>query len=383
MNFNKQNILTIKQNFINPRKFKTMKNLFAQIDVVGPNGHVGIGVTNPTEKLDVIGNLKVRGHNLKIGQNATNFNDLVSLQIGDGRTANGKASFELIGDVNQFPDWGFRFIRFQNGNTNIDHRGSNSLVFNNVDNANTFFSANNVAKFTVQVNKVQSEVNAFKPGGGPWSAISDKRAKEDINTYKKGLKEILSVNPVSYKYNVDFLEKDDQTYVGVVAQDLQKVVPSMVKEYEYTDIAAKKHEGYLSVDPNEFTYMLINSVKEQQEIISNLQNQVNDLSKIVSDLQVPNTNTSLLAGSTKAQLAQNTPNPLKNTTNIEYFIPNESNSANISIFDLNGKLIKSESILKTGLGNINLKIQDVSSGLYTYSLIVDGETIDTKKMIIE
>lgn len=395
MNFNKKNILTNKQNFINPRKFKTMKNLilticlsaavsfsFAQIDVVGPAGDVGVGIANPTEKLDIGGNLLVRGSTLNIGKGAGG--NQVALQIGDGRTAQGKASFELIADKNSYPDFGFRFIRFTNGFTNIDHRGSSNLVFSNLDGASTFFGTSGSAKFSIHSNKVQAEVNAYKPGGGPWSSISDKRAKEDVNAYNKGLKEILSINPVSYKYNAEFIEANDQTYVGVIAQDLQKVVPSMVKDYDFTDIAAKKHTGYLSVDPNEFTYMLINSVKEQQEVIQNLQSQVNDLAKLVTDLQSNNSNTSLIVGETnKAQLAQNTPNPLKNTTKIEYFIPSESKSAAISVFDLSGKLIKSESISAKGLGSINLKVQDVSSGLYTYSLIIDGLTIDTKKMIIE
>jgi len=247
------------------------------------------------------------------------------------------------------------------------------------------YSSGGSARFSIQNNKVQSEVNAYKPGGGPWSSISDENAKRDINSYDKGLKEVLSINPVSYKYNVDFLEADDKTYVGVVAQDLQKVVPSMVKEYDYTDISAKKHTGLLSVDPNEFTYMLINAVKEQQEVINKLNDQVNDLSKIVNDLQPSDVINSTLDidATNKAQLAQNTPNPLKNTTKIEYFVPTGSKDAKISVFDLNGKLIKSENIAESGLGSINLKVKDVSSGLYTYSLVVDGQTIDTKKMIIE
>jgi len=355
---------------------------FAQIDVVGPVGNVGIGITNPTQKLDVSGNLLVRGPQLNIGKWAGA--NQASLQIGHERGQNGKASFELIADKTSYSDWGFRFVRFANGFTNIEHRSSSNLVFNNVDGSSTYFGTAGTPKFSVQINKIQSEVNAYKPGGGPWSSISDKKAKKDVNLYNKGLKELLEIEPVSYKYSVDFIKDNNETYVGVIAQDLQKVVPSMVKDYDYNDINAKTHTGYLSVDPNEFTYILINSVKEQQELIKTLQSQVNDLSKIVTDMQSNSSNTSLLIdGTNKAQLAQNTPNPLKNTTKIEYYIPNESKSANISIFDLNGKLIKSENITSNGLGNINLKVQDVSSGLYTYSLIVDGQTIDTKKMIIE
>jgi len=356
---------------------------FAQIDVVGPVGNVGIGITNPTQKLDVSGNLLVRGPQLNIGKWAGA--NQASLQIGHERGQNGKASFELIADKTSYSDWGFRFVRFANGFTNIEHRSSSNLVFNNVDGSSTYFGTAGTPKFSVQINKIQSEVNAYKPGGGPWSSISDKKAKKDVNLYNKGLKELLEIEPVSYKYSVDFIKDNNETYVGVIAQDLQKVVPSMVKDYDYNDINAKTHTGYLSVDPNEFTYILINSVKEQQELIKTLQSQVNDLSKLVTDLQ--NGNSTVLSISdidvNKAQLAQNTPNPLKNITKIEYFLPESAKTASINIFDLSGKLIKSEGLEAKGLGSLNLKVQDIASGLYTYSLVVDGVSIDTKKMIIE
>lgn len=38
-------------------------------------------------------------------------------------------------------------------------------------------------------------------------------------------------------------------------------------------------------------------------------------------------------------------------------------------------------ITKKGRGQLNVFASDLSSGMYTYSLVVDGKTIDTKKMV--
>lgn len=356
---------------------------FAQIDVVGPNGNVGVGIASPSSKLDVNGNMKVRGPNLLIGQGAGS--NQVGLQVGDGRSAQGAASFELIADKNSYPDYGFRFIRYPNGFTNMDYRGSQNFVINGTDGGSIFFSTSGNAKFSVQSNRIESTVQAYKPGGGMWAALSDRRSKESIKPYDKGLDELLQVNPISYKYKVDFLEDNGETHVGVIAQEVQEIVPSMVKAYTHLDIEAKKTEGYLSVDPSEFTYMLINSVKEQQNLIQKLQDQVKDLSRLVNDLQSETATTLSISDidADKPFLAQNTPNPLSENTKIEYYLPENTKKAFINMFDLNGKLIKSQPLSGTGIGSINLKIEDVSSGLYTYSLTIDGVMIDTKKMIIE
>ena len=43
---------------------------FSQVYVVAPNGHTGIGTNAPTQKLDVDGNVVVRGNFLNVGQDA-------------------------------------------------------------------------------------------------------------------------------------------------------------------------------------------------------------------------------------------------------------------------------------------------------------------------
>src|SRR5262249_46684107 len=71
------------------------------------------------------------------------------------------------------------------------------------------------------------------------------------------------VHPVRYKYNgLAHTPDDGQEYIGVIAQELKEVAPFMVSS---TDLKLHKSDTETTdvhhVDPNAFTYMLINAVK--------------------------------------------------------------------------------------------------------------------------
>lgn len=109
---------------------------------------------------------------------------------------------------------------------------------------------------------------ANKPGGGSWAVFSDERLKENVSSYTEGLGLITKVRPVNFTYN-NQLKKllgenqslERRIYQGVIAQELQQIAPDMVNEITINS------ETFLEVDPNKFTYALINSIQEQQHII--------------------------------------------------------------------------------------------------------------------
>jgi|GEM_PF-2818201 len=80
-------------------------------------------------------------------------------------------------------------------------------------------------------------------------------------------------------------------------------------------------------------------------------------------------------------LDQNQPNPFKEQTTITYFIPEDSKDVKIIFTDSRGTVLKEVEIAQTGNGQLNVYAQDLSSGIYTYTLIADGVTIDSKKMV--
>ncbi len=85
----------------------------------------------------------------------------------------------------------------------------------------------------------------------------------------------------------------------------------------------------------------------------------------------------------KHNLSQNYPNPFNPFTNIKYQIALNNSIVNIAVFDITGRIIK---ILvnqeqNTGLYSVDFDASELSSGLYFYVLEVNGEKIDSKKML--
>lgn len=80
-------------------------------------------------------------------------------------------------------------------------------------------------------------------------------------------------------------------------------------------------------------------------------------------------------------LNQNVPNPFAEQTTISYYLPDNVQRAQILFFEQSGKIIKTVDLKEKGKGTLNVFANDLSNGIYTYSLIIDGQTIETKKMV--
>lgn len=130
---------------------------------------------------------------------------------------------------------------------------------------------------------------AYKPGGGSWAAISDRRLKTNISSYNDGLSAVLKIEPVWFEYNdrVQIHSKDKgKKFVGIIAQDMQAIAPYMVEERalfqearedeQGKETITKEGEQFLTYDPSALDYMLVNSVKELNGMIEK-QNELIDL----------------------------------------------------------------------------------------------------------
>ena len=84
----------------------------------------------------------------------------------------------------------------------------------------------------------------------------------------------------------------------------------------------------------------------------------------------------------KAHLSQNQPNPFNQETIINYFIPQGIKNAYIQITTLDGKVQDKLTISKNGTGALTIKTNAYQVGNYFYSLILDGQLVETKKMMI-
>lgn len=121
---------------------------------------------------------------------------------------------------------------------------------------------------------------------------SDRRLKREIETIDYGLAEILQLNPVQYNWQ----NKEDKTHksLGVIAQEIQEIIPNVVQT------STDKNQT-LSVSYTELIPVLIKAIQEQQKIIDSQQTQISTQDKRFSQLEaqlmnliegLENTNTS-------------------------------------------------------------------------------------------
>jgi trimeric autotransporter adhesin len=220
---------------------------------------------------------------------------------------------------------------------------------------------------------------AAKPGGGSWAVASDRRLKQQVEPYNEGLSQVLQINPVWFRYNGKAGLPTEKRFVGVIAQEMQKIAPHTVGEFAHSDSTGKE-EKYLDYDANAVMYMLVNAVKElnaQFEVkdaqIQQLQDEIATLKNMLAGSE---------AGSMGAYLGQNRPNPFAGSTLIPYSLPERYTSAQLKILSLTGQEVYSVELTETGPGEIEIPGQLLATGGYVYQLIVDGKSVANKKMLL-
>jgi endosialidase-like protein len=109
--------------------------------------------------------------------------------------------------------------------------------------------------------------SADKPGGGSWGTFSDRRLKTLDGGFNAGLSQILKITPVRYRYKADngMGIHDHEEHVGLVAQEVQKVIPEAVTE---------NSKGYLLVNNDPIIWTMLNAIKEQQRLIQKQQSRM-------------------------------------------------------------------------------------------------------------
>ena len=97
----------------------------------------------------------------------------------------------------------------------------------------------------------------------------EKRLKKNIKTIENPIEKVKKLRGVEYEWNdkQDIYEEGTKDS-GIIAQDVQEVLPQLVKERE---------DGHLGVRHDRLVGLLIESVKEQQKQIEELKSEIQEL----------------------------------------------------------------------------------------------------------
>jgi endosialidase-like protein len=114
---------------------------------------------------------------------------------------------------------------------------------------------------------------AQKTGGGAWASTSDRRVKKEIRPFNEGLEKLLLFDPVYYKFNGKGGTTDSgKDYIGLIAQDVQEVMPELViSQHIKLNAEDPEESDVLGHDLSPLTFMFINAIKELNERIEKLE----------------------------------------------------------------------------------------------------------------
>jgi trimeric autotransporter adhesin len=142
----------------------------------------------------------------------------------------------------------------------------NSLWFTQSENADIAMGTNNTTRFWIKANgNVGIGVNdpshilhisgQGRSTNSAWATTSDIRLKNIDKPFEYGLKELIAINTYRFHYKENNALKlpSDKGFQGVMAQELQKVIPEAV---------IKQADGYFTVNTDPVFWTMLNSVKE-------------------------------------------------------------------------------------------------------------------------
>ncbi|MEM7036935.1 MAG: T9SS type A sorting domain-containing protein [Bacteroidota bacterium] len=81
-------------------------------------------------------------------------------------------------------------------------------------------------------------------------------------------------------------------------------------------------------------------------------------------------------------LESNFPNPFNATSTLPYYLPQSTQKASILVHDVNGKQVKAIQLTQLGQGQVEIAANALNAGVYLYTLVVDGQKVSTKEMIL-
>jgi len=228
----------------------------------GTTGNVGIATTNPIEKLDINGAIR-------IGNSAANNTGTIRWDGNDFEGYTGSQWKSLTTD-NQTLALSGNFLTITGGNA-VFLPFANQIW--NVNGTSAFYSAGNVGIGTANPTH-KLHVNGNLAITGQIVHPSDERLKEGISPLSNALDIIESIEPKKYHYKSNYSKQFNlptkQQY-GLLAQDVEQILPELVQDKV---IVAADGSEYKGLNYEQLIPILIGAIREQQNQIDNLEKSI-------------------------------------------------------------------------------------------------------------
>ena len=247
---------------------------------------------------------------------------------------------------------------------------------------------------------------------------SDARLKKNIVGVENAMDIINKLQPKHYDFRNDGVYANMNLpkgpHYGLLAQDVEKILPALVKEEKFnTNVAkvastkkitdnmtpdeirnaykeamkdANAQPDYIDVKAVNYTELIPVMIKGMQELSKQNEEktkQIDDLQQQINTLKANNATQSKTALLNNASLSQNSPNPFAGATSISYKLPSTYTKAEIIITNTSGNVIKRTDVSGSGNGIIAINASLLTPGTYKYSLYVNGIVTETKQMIVQ
>lgn len=321
-----------------------------------------------------------------------------------------------FGDFGQFPYNGWNVFIGEYGTTDSDQlwlHGKNGIYLTRGGQASNIIAYYNPASNSNFVFNTNLRVNGV-------DITSDARLKENVQSLQNPLDLLSHVSGVTYNYKLSEINKyrepdkskfteeqsiqentsDMQTSmdaasiekanrdkqlqnvidrkeaeeasrkrIGFLAQDVEKVLPELVKTDE---------DGVKSIDYIGFIPLLVESINEMRLTIQEQQNEIEMLQ-------------SLLSVETKSTIAFNIyrqPDMVEGAklynragASVSYTLPSTFSNAYLQVFDISGRVVK-KITLTIANDIVDINPSEIGYGTFVYALYVDGQKADTLKKFV-
>jgi hypothetical protein len=256
------------------------------------------------------------------------------------------------------------------------------------------------------------------------ATLSDETTKTTIANLTGSLDKVLQMRGVEFDWNTAAhpeMQLDSLRHVGFIAQEIElieplvtftgddslvhvdyaKIVPIVVEAIEELNGVVESQDSVITAQQDQIASLQDENEAQQSEI-DNLNDRLSQLENCLSGIlpylcqlshTAVETNDPAVQQEIRVKLSvkltnkdaiildQNVPNPFAEQTVINFSIPETVGKAQIHFYNGEGRLMQSVDVVERGLGSITVFGSDLSSGVYTYALVADGQIVATKRMV--